>query len=79
MFWYTSGIEDDWYVVIRIKYATNIYTQEKDDIWLTQSDDKNHNTNKKFKQEAQRVIYRAPEYNVPPFLSIVLGGHDFLK
>ena len=27
------------------------------------------------KQEAQRATYRAPEYNVPPFLQNDQGGH----
>ena len=32
----------------------------------TKSNDKSPYTNRKFKQEAQRATYRAPEYNVPP-------------
>ena len=27
------------------------------------------------KQETQRATYRAPDYNVPPFLGISQGGH----
>ena len=35
-------------------------------------------SNEMKKQEAQRATYRAPEYNVPPFWQIGLGGKSCL-
>ena len=44
-------------------------------MWIWSLTKETTSINLRRKQEAQRVTYRAPEYNVPPFWGIGQGGH----